>query len=159
MKPQFPLALAATIALTCSSQAHAQSVGPLRVVVNSNQDMVVKDQVITLREAILLVNGQMKMEDLSDRERTLVSRPVMSGENYKGNPISRIEFQLPADQTTIRLQKVLPAITKSGLVIDGTNSFNVANSVAGFTVTATESGTTVERPTIRSEERRVGKEC
>ena len=148
MKPQFPLALAATIALAIPSQVNAQSVSPLRVVVNSNQDLIVKDQVITLREAILLVNGQMKMEDLSDRERTLVSRPVMSGENYKGQPVSRIEFQLPVDQTTIRLQTVLPAIAKTGLVIDGTNGFNIANSVAGFTVTATELGTSGDRPTI-----------
>ena len=148
MKLQFPLALAATIALAIPSQVNAQLVGPLRVVVNSNQDLIVKDQVITLREAILLVNGQMKMEDLSDRERTLVSRPVMSGENYKGQPVSRIEFQLPVDQTTIRLQTVLPAIAKTGLVIDGTNGFNIANSVAGFTVTATELGTSGDRPTI-----------
>ena len=148
MKLQFPLALAATIALAIPSQVNAQSVGPLRVVVNSNQDLIIKDQVITLREAILLVNGQMKMEDLSDRERTLVSRPVMSGENYKGQPVSRIEFQLPVDQTTIRLQKLLPAIAKTGLVIDGTNGFNIANSVAGFTVTATELGTSGDRPTI-----------
>jgi Right handed beta helix region len=148
MKTQFPLALAATIALAIPVQAQTQSIEPLRVVVNSNQDLVAKDQVITLREAILLVNGQMKMSDLSDRERTQVSRPVMSGENYKGLPVSRIEFQLPKDQTTIRLQKVLPDITKTGLVIDGTNSFNIANSVAGFTITATESSNSVEPPTI-----------
>ena len=49
MKPQFALALVATIALTLASQALAQSVGPLRVVVNSNQDSVAKDQIITLR--------------------------------------------------------------------------------------------------------------
>ncbi len=151
MNPKFPLALAATIALAIPNQASAQStqpVGPIRAVVNSNQDLVAKDQVITLREAIMLVNGQMRMEDLSDRERTQVSRPVMSSENYKGQPVSRIEFQLPADQTIIRLRSVLPNITKTGLVIDGTNSFNVANSVGGFTITATESSSTVEAPTI-----------
>ncbi len=150
MKPQFPLALAATIALAIPAQAQvqSQSIGPLRVVVTSNQDTVAKDDVLTLREAILLVNGQMKMEDLSDREKSLVSRPVMSGENYKGQPVSRIEFQLPKDQTTIRLQKVLPDITKTGLVIDGTNIFNIANSVPGFSVTATESSNTIEPPTI-----------
>jgi hypothetical protein len=146
MKTQFPLALAATIALAIPAQA--QSIEALRVVVNSNQDIVAKDQVITLREAILLVNGKMKMEDLSAQERTQVSRPVMSGENYKGLPVSRIEFQLASDQTMIRLRSVLPDITKTGLVIDGTNSFNIANSVAGFTVTATESGSAVEAPTI-----------
>jgi hypothetical protein len=101
-----------------------------------------------LREAILLVNGQMKMSDLSDREKSQVSRPVMSGENYKGLPVSRIEFQLPEDQTTIRLRSVLPDITKTGLVIDGTNSFNVANSVTGFTITATEASRGGEAPTI-----------
>ncbi len=156
MKPQFPLALAATIALVIpyqaqaqtSAQPQAQSVGPLRVVVNSNQDFIAKDQIITLREAIMLVNGQMKMEDLSDREKSQVSRPVMSGETYKGQPVSRIEFQLPETQTVIRLQSVLPDITKTGLVIDGTNSFNVANSVDGFTITATEASRGGEAPTI-----------
>ncbi len=154
MKPQFPLALAATIALAIPTpaqaqvQVQAQAIGPLRVVVNSNQDIVAKDQIITLREAILLVNGQMKMEDLSDREKSQVSRPVMSNENYKGQPVSRIEFQLPTNQTTIRLKTVLPEITKTGLVIDGTNTFNVANSVDGFTITATEASRAVDAPTI-----------
>ncbi len=154
MKPQFPLALAATIALTIPSQAQAQAqaqtqtIEPLRVVVNSNQDIVAKDQIITLREAILLVNGQMKMSDLSDREKSLVSRPVMSGENYRGLPVSRIEFQLPTDQTTIRLKTVLPDITKTGLIIDGTNMVSVSSSVGGFTITANEASRGDEVPTI-----------
>jgi hypothetical protein len=142
------ITIASVISIGFISPAKSQTVESIRVVVNSNQDIVSKDSILTLREAILLVNGKMKIEDLSDQEKTQVSRPVMSGENYKGLPVSRIEFQLASDQTTIRLRSVLPNITKTGLVIDGTNSFNIANSVAGFTVTATESGSPVEAPTI-----------
>lgn len=156
MKSAFPLALAATIALASQTAVYAQSkssstssIEPLQVVINSHQDVVAKDEVITLREAILLVNGQMKLEDLSARERTQVSRPVMSGETYKGLPVSRIEFQLPTEQSMIRLQTALPPIVKSGLVIDGRNTFNVAtSSVPGFTLTATEVGSPIDPPTI-----------
>jgi hypothetical protein len=142
------ITIASMISIGFSSSAKSQTVDTIRVVVNSNQDIVSKDHVITLREAILLVNGQLKIEDLSDLEKTMVSRSLMSGETYKGQPISRIDFQLRMDQTTIRLRSVLPNITRTGLVIDGTNQFNVANSVAGFTVTATESGSPAEAPTI-----------
>lgn len=156
MKSAFPLSLAATIALASQTAVYAQSksssissIEPLRVVINSNQDVVAKDEVLTLREAILLVNGQMKLEELSTRERTQVSRPVMSGETYKGLPVSHIEFQLPTEQSMIRLQTALPAIVKSGLVIDGRNTFNVAtSSVPGFTLTATEVGSPIDPPTI-----------
>jgi Right handed beta helix region len=142
------ITIAFMISVGFASSAKSQMTDSIRVIVNSNQDIVFKDSVITLREAILLVNGQMKIEDLSDGEKAQVSRSIMSAENYKGLPVSRIEFQLPKDQTTIRLQKVLPSITKTGLVIDGTNSFNIANSVTGFTVTATEENRGVDAPTI-----------
>ena len=153
---------------------------PLRAVVNSNQDTISRDSVITLREAIALINGDLKLTDLTEAERRQVSRPVTSNEQYKNLPVSRIEFQLAPDQTTIRLQQLLPAIVKSGVVIDGRNTGNVANSIPGFNVTATtdESDTAMGNPTIaltaengkevargltisanRSEERRVGKEC
>ncbi len=125
-------------------------VEPLRVVVNSNQDTTARDNVITLREAIALINGNLKLTDLTETERRQVSRPVMSNEQYNNLPVSRIEFQLPTNQTTIRLQQLLPAIVKSGVVIDGRNSSNVANSIPGFNVVATtdESETATENPTI-----------
>ena len=123
---------------------------PLRAVVNSNQDTVLRDSVITLREAIALINGDLKLTDLTEAERRQVSRPVTSNEQYKNSPVSRIEFQLAPDQTTIRLQQLLPAIVKSGVVIDGRNTGNVANSIPGFNVTANtdESNAKVSNPTI-----------
>lgn len=142
------ITIASVLSVGCIPSAKSQVTDSIRVIVNSNQDIVSKDSFMTLREAILLVNGQIKIEDLSDQEKALVSRPIMSGENYKGQPISRIEFQLPTDQTTIRLKSVLPDIVKSGLVIDGANLFNVANSVLGFSVTATELENSTEPPTI-----------
>ena len=123
---------------------------PLCAVVNSNQDTVSRDSVITLREAIALINGDLKLTDLTEAERRQVSRPITSNEQYKNSPVSRIEFQLAPDQTTIRLQQLLPAIVKSGVVIDGRNTGNVANSIPGFNVTATtdESDTAMGNPTI-----------
>jgi hypothetical protein len=133
-----------------ASPAVASLPEPLRVVVNSNQDTVARDNVITLREAIALINGDLKLADLNELERRQVSRPIVSNEQYKNLPVSRIEFQLPMDKTTIRLQQVLPAIVKSGVVIDGRNSTNVANSIEGFNITATidESDNTTAIPTI-----------
>ncbi len=130
--------------------ARANSVEPLRVVVNSNQDTTARDNGITLREAIALINGNLQLTDLTETERRQVSRPVTSNEQYQNLPVSRIEFQLPTDQTTIRLQQPLPAIVKSGVVIDGHNSSNIANSIPGFNVAATtdESETATENPTI-----------
>jgi hypothetical protein len=142
------ITIASMISIGFTSSAKSQTIDSIRVVVNSNQDIVARDSVLTLREAILIVNGQLKIEDLSDLEKTMVFRSLMSDENYKSHAISRIDFQLRTDQTTIRLRSVLPSITKTGLVIDGKNQINVANSVAGFTVTATESGSPAEAPTI-----------
>lgn len=128
--------------------ARANSVEPLRVVVNSNQDTMARDNGMTLREAIALINGNLKLTDLTETERRQVSRPVTSNEQYQNLPVSRIEFQLPTDQTTIRLQQPLPAIVKSGVMIDGYNSSNVANSILGFNITATTDESETENPTI-----------
>jgi len=122
--------------LSVAIPAKADSIEPLKVIVNSNQDTVARDEVITLREAIALVNGQLKLMDLSASERRQVSRPVMSVDLYQKQVMSSIEFQLAPEQTTIRLQKALPVIAKSGLVINGNNGFNIANSIAGFSITA-----------------------
>jgi hypothetical protein len=128
--------------------AGANPVEPLRVVVNSNQDTTARDNVITLREAIALINGNLKLTDLTETERRQVSRPVISNEQYNNLPVSRIEFQLPTDQTTIRLQQPLPAIVKSGVIIDGRNDGNVANSIPGFNITATTDESETVNPTI-----------
>jgi outer membrane protein OmpA-like peptidoglycan-associated protein len=95
-------------------RATAQSTNPLAVVVNSNQDGNVQpDNALTLREAIALVNGQLSLDRLSEAEKAQV-RPLDS------NTSSRIEFNLPPDQTTIQLQGLLPALASPGLVVDGT---------------------------------------
>jgi outer membrane protein OmpA-like peptidoglycan-associated protein/nitrous oxidase accessory protein NosD len=84
-----------------------------KVIVNSNQDgEITPDGELTLREAISLVNGSLRVEQLSDREKTQV-------EALTGNS-SRIEFNLPPQQTTIALQEQLPPLTSPGLTIDGT---------------------------------------
>lgn len=84
----------------------------LRVVVNSNSDGNIQaDSVLTLREAIALVNGTLTVEQLSNSEKALV-QPQTGG-------TSRIEFNLPNGATTIQLQQQLPDLSSPGLVIDG----------------------------------------
>ena len=85
----------------------------LSVTVNSNQDGEIQaDNALTLREAIAIVNGNLPLEQLSTAEKSLVST---------GSSQSRISFQLPPGQTTIRLESVLPALTNPGLIVDGTS--------------------------------------
>ncbi|MBE9216006.1 cell envelope biogenesis protein OmpA, partial [Plectonema cf. radiosum LEGE 06105] len=99
--PNIAFAQPATTALT------------LRVVVNSNQDGAIQaDDALTLREAIAIVNGNLSLEELSPVEKSLVS----STSNQ-----SRIEFNLPPEQTKITLERVLPALTTPGLIVDGTS--------------------------------------
>ena len=86
----------------------------LSVVVNSNQDGAIEpDGSLTLREAIALVNGQLSIERLSEAEKAQV-KPLSA------DAPSRIEFNLPPNQTIIRLTEGLPALDSPGLVIDGT---------------------------------------
>ncbi len=93
--------------------AQAQAPTALRVIVNSYQDgAIAPDDNLTLREAILIVNGVLSVEQLSLTEQSQVI-PI-SGE------VSRIEFNLPAGQTTIELIGLLPDLIRDGIVIDGT---------------------------------------
>ncbi len=106
----FNLSLLLLIILPTATLAQTQFPG-LKVVVNSNQDgQITPDDKLTLREAISLVNGSLKIEQLSNSEKSQVT-PSQS---------SRIEFNLPPEQTTIYLQEVLPPLKASGLIIDGT---------------------------------------
>ncbi|MBF2065840.1 MAG: OmpA family protein [Calothrix sp. C42_A2020_038] len=82
----------------------------LRVVVNSNQDGVQQDSALTLREAIEIINGTLRITELSPAEQAQVSP----------SNIPKIDFNLPSDQTTIALQDILPPLTAPGLIIDGT---------------------------------------
>jgi hypothetical protein len=87
---------------------------PLKAIVNSNQDGEIQpDEHLTLREAIALINGTLSVSQLSDTEKAQVE--VLSVESS-----SRIEFNLPPAQTTIFLGSILPGITHSNLIIDGT---------------------------------------
>ncbi|MBW4488045.1 MAG: OmpA family protein [Trichocoleus desertorum ATA4-8-CV12] len=86
----------------------------LQVVVNSNQDGPIQpDAALTLREAIALTSGTLERDRLSAEEQAQVT-PLSA------DAPSRIEFSLPAEQTTIRLTSVLPPLDRPGLVLDGT---------------------------------------
>lgn len=85
---------------------------PLRVVVNSDRDTVQPDEGITLREAILLVNGELAIANLSPTEAAQV-------ESLSANAAPLITFDLPPGQSTIQLQSVLPPLAAPGLTVDG----------------------------------------
>ncbi len=106
--------LAGAIALGLVDPAWGQDL-PWRITVNSPLDgPVVADQGLTLREAILLVEGELALADLSPEEQAQVTT---------GSPGSGpwIGFDLPADQTTIYLVDLLPPLTQPGLTLDGTS--------------------------------------
>lgn len=106
------LLLAVLSILAVQSSATAQPTN-LSVMVNSNQDVIQPDDALTLREAIEIVNGQLSVERLSEAEKALV-KPLNSDTS------SRIEFNLPAGQTIIRVKELLPPLASPGLVVDGT---------------------------------------
>ena len=86
----------------------------LRVVVNSNQDGNVQaDEKLTLREAVELVNGTLPIKQLSSDEQSQV-------EALGDGNGSRIEFNLPTNESIIELQTQLPDLATPGLVVDGT---------------------------------------
>ncbi len=108
----FSLTLFTILALPISAQA--QSGQSVVVVVNSNQDGEIQpDNELTLREAIAIVNQTLEPERLSQAEKAQV-------QTLAANESSRIEFNLPPNQTTISLQRMLPPISTPGVVIDGT---------------------------------------
>ncbi|MBW4534605.1 MAG: OmpA family protein [Pleurocapsa minor HA4230-MV1] len=94
---------------TVTAQANFKS---YRVLVNSDRDTINPDRQLTLREAISLVNNTLSLSELSPAEQKQVT--VIQESNA-----SRIEFDLPAP-IKIELQKPLPPLLNSGLVIDGT---------------------------------------
>jgi outer membrane protein OmpA-like peptidoglycan-associated protein len=89
----------------------AQSTSPhLKITVNSDRDTISADNGLTLREAIALTNGDLKLDRLSPQERDRVQEI--------GNSDSRIEFALPPGNTKIFLTTELPAI-QAAVSIDG----------------------------------------
>ncbi|MEO0984969.1 MAG: OmpA family protein [Cyanobacteria bacterium J06639_14] len=99
-----------------ATPAHVTTPPPdLHIVVNSSQDGPIQaDEMLTLREAIELTNGTLPLASLSDVEQAQVT-VVESAESA-----SRIEFNLPANQTKIQLVTPLPAIASPDLTLDGT---------------------------------------
>jgi outer membrane protein OmpA-like peptidoglycan-associated protein len=100
------------IVLLAPTPVFSQPPANLKITVNSNGDFVQPDEFLTLREAMLLANGSLSLEQLSRAEQSQVQKIAEPG--------TRIEFRLPTDQTTIRLTTALPAIARAGLTIDGT---------------------------------------
>jgi hypothetical protein len=90
----------------------------LEIEVNSNEDMIQADEVITLREAIEIVNGSLPINTLSEIERIQIN----SIENQI-NQLPKITFNLPEDQTTIQLKTELPTL-KVPVILDGTTQPN-----------------------------------
>ncbi|WP_017654353.1 right-handed parallel beta-helix repeat-containing protein [Fortiea contorta] len=91
--------------------ATSQTQSFLQVTVNSNQDRAIApDDILTLREAIAIMNGTLPLDQLSPREKALV----------KNHTQPQIAFNLPPGRTTITLQQLLPPLTTPGLVVDGT---------------------------------------
>jgi outer membrane protein OmpA-like peptidoglycan-associated protein len=93
----------------------------LRITVNSDRDEIQTDGVITLREAISIVNGQLSIDKLNNEERQLVKET----ENRH-----QIDFQLPPGQSRIALKAELPAIVTPKVTITGgetTNKVRIQN--------------------------------
>lgn len=107
--------IATVVGVAHSTFSQAESIqNSLRVVVNSSQDGPIQaDDLLTLREAIEIVNGTLPLERLSQAQKAQV-KSLPSGEH------SRIEFNLPANSTTIRLVDLLPSLASPGLIVDGT---------------------------------------
>lgn len=96
---------------TLVNTAHAGELATsVRIVVNSNKDGAVQpDDVVTLREAIQIVNGALPLEKLSPAEKAQVTP----------SNTPRIDFNLPITKTTIAILDILPPLTVPNLVIDG----------------------------------------
>lgn len=111
--PIYWLFVCACLSPLSVSSVTAQKALPVRIVVNSDRDgAILPDRFLTLREAIEIVNGTLLQNKLSAAERELV-KPLTTPET------SRIEFNLPPQQTTIRLDSILPPLIRP-VVVDGT---------------------------------------
>lgn len=111
MKPWWILTLLGT-GIGFMAPAIAQTPTGLEITVNSPQDgPPTPDEGLTLREAIAIANGTLPLEALSLTEQAQIT---------SGSGSSRIQFDLPAEATTIYLTSVLPPLVADGLTIDGT---------------------------------------
>jgi outer membrane protein OmpA-like peptidoglycan-associated protein len=105
------LVLSGGSALPAQANNDATNVHNLTLTVNSDRDEVKPDDVLTLREAIEVINGKIKLDRLTAAERQQYVPEVMNG--------SKIVFKLPVGSHQIQLQSVLPAIIQQGVVIEG----------------------------------------
>ncbi|HWB10980.1 MAG TPA: Calx-beta domain-containing protein [Pirellulales bacterium] len=83
------------------------------ITVNSTGDSNQRDDNLTLREAILLANGDLSYSSLTDSEKTLVS------DLPAANQLDSINFEIGSGLQTITVASALPDITDS-VIIDGT---------------------------------------
>jgi hypothetical protein len=91
--------------------ARSQRPEGIRLTVNSNGDENQRDDRLTLREAIAIGNGSLRISDLTAAETSHLSPETLA--------ILRIEFDLPPQQRTIELRQPLPPIVRPGVIIDG----------------------------------------
>lgn len=86
-----------------------------QITVNSDRDDEIQpNNEMTLREAMVIANGSLSIDRLSESERAQI-KPLAA--NAKG---SRIIFNLLPNRTTIELRRALPDISSPNLIIDGT---------------------------------------
>ena len=92
------------------------------MIVNSTADTNARDDVVTLREAIMLSEGTLNSDLLTPDEQAQVSTPVGSGE------ADTINFGVSG---TIIVRFYLPTITDDGTVIDASSQWGMAWWSAG----------------------------
>ena len=95
----------------------------LKITVNSDRDTITADDGLTLREAISLANGDLKLAELSSQERAQV-------QELAANNNSVIQFNLPAGKTKIALMSELPPLKMAGMSIDGTTQSGFVAAVS-----------------------------
>jgi outer membrane protein OmpA-like peptidoglycan-associated protein len=87
----------------------------MQITVNSHRDEIKADNDLTLREAIAILNGDLKLEQLSPAERKQI-------QDITPNSRNRIEFQLPVGNQRIELKSALPNLIEDSVKIEGKTS-------------------------------------
>jgi outer membrane protein OmpA-like peptidoglycan-associated protein len=107
------LKVSIALLLVLAGSGSAQAALPpdyLEITVNSDRDEIRADSSLTLREAISLLNGQLKLEQLSVPERQQVKKT--SRQYY-------LKFQMPKGRQRILLNTELPSINIPNVLITG----------------------------------------
>jgi outer membrane protein OmpA-like peptidoglycan-associated protein len=84
----------------------------IKITVNSSQDEIKADNDLTLREAIAIINGDLKQEQLSPAEKKQIQDITPNSRNH-------IEFQLSSGNQRIELKSALPNLVKDSVQIAG----------------------------------------